>query len=88
MPLDDVSTLNRKVKSYLGNLRISEFVSFCFRPPPDRVKAITEYPRPKNVKVLRRLLGLFNWFRKFIPNYGALVNPLTRLLKKGQLAQF
>jgi hypothetical protein len=49
------------------------------------VKAITEYPRPKNVKELRRLLGLFNWFRKFIPNYSALVNPLTRLLKKGQL---
>ena len=55
------------------------------RPPPDRVKAITEYPRPKNVKEVRRLLGLFNWFRKFIPNYSALVNPLTRLLKKGQL---
>jgi hypothetical protein len=49
------------------------------------VKAITEYPRPKNVKEVRRLLGLFNWFRKFIPNYSALVNPLTRLLKKGQL---
>lgn len=54
------------------------------RPPPDRVKAITEFPCPKNVKELRRILGLFNWFRKFISNYSALVHPLTRLLKKGQ----
>ena len=67
--------------NFLGHLISKDGI----RPPPDRVKAITEYPRPKNVKELRRLLGLFNWFRKFIPNYNALVNPLTRLLKKGQL---
>ena len=66
---------------FLGHLISKDGI----RPPPDRVKAITEYPRPKNVKELRRLLGLFNWFRKFIPNYSALVNPLTRLLNKGQL---
>ncbi|CAG2212900.1 unnamed protein product [Mytilus edulis] len=56
-----------------------------FRPPSDRVKAISDYPRPKNIKELRRLLALFNWFRKFIPNYSALVFPLTRLLKKEQI---
>ncbi|CAG2206143.1 unnamed protein product [Mytilus edulis] len=55
------------------------------RPPPDRVKAISDYPRQKNMKELRRLLGLFNWFRKFIPNYSALVFPLTRHLKKEQI---
>jgi hypothetical protein len=55
---------------FLGHLISKDGI----RPPPDRVKAITEYPRPKNVKELRRLLGLFNWFRKFIPNYSDLGN--------------
>ncbi|CAC5382309.1 unnamed protein product [Mytilus coruscus] len=53
-------------------------------PPPDRVQAIQEYPPPKNVKELRRLIGMLNWFRKFIPNFSAKISPLTRLLKKGQ----
>ncbi|CAG2190506.1 unnamed protein product [Mytilus edulis] len=66
---------------FLGHLISKDGI----RPPPDRVKAISDYPRPKNIKELRRLLGLFNWFRKFIPNYSALVFPLTRLLKKEQI---
>ncbi|CAG2215851.1 unnamed protein product [Mytilus edulis] len=52
------------------------------RPPPDRVRALNEFPPPQNVKQLRRALGMFNWFRKFIPNYNSAAEPLTRLLKK------
>jgi hypothetical protein len=50
--------------------------------PPDRVKALSEFPTPKNTKQLRRALGMFNWFRKYINNYSSIVQPLTRLLKK------
>lgn len=53
------------------------------RPPPDRVTAVQQYQSPKNVKELRRLLGFFNWFRKYIPQYSLTSQPLTRLLKKG-----
>jgi hypothetical protein len=52
------------------------------RPPPDRVKALSEFPTPKNTKQFRRALGMFNWFRKYINNYSSIVEPLTRLLKK------
>jgi hypothetical protein len=52
------------------------------RPPPDRVKALSEFPIPKNTKQLRRALGMFNWFRKYINNYSSIVEPLTRLLRK------
>ena len=52
------------------------------RSPPDRVKALSEFPAPKNTKQLRRALGMFNWFRKYINNYSSIVEPLTRLLKK------
>lgn len=51
-------------------------------PPPDRVKALSEFPTPQNVKQLRRALGMFNWFRKYIQNYSSIAEPLTRLLKK------
>jgi hypothetical protein len=27
---------------------------------------------------------MFNWFRKFIPHFSAIISPLTRLLKKNQ----
>ncbi|VDI22280.1 Hypothetical predicted protein [Mytilus galloprovincialis] len=53
-------------------------------PPADRVQAIQEYPAPRNVKELRRLIGLFNWFKKFIPNFSATISSLTRLLQKNQ----
>ncbi|CAG2216979.1 unnamed protein product [Mytilus edulis] len=65
---------------FLGHSISKEGVS----PPPDRVQAIQEYPPPKNIKELRRLIGMLNWFRKFIPNFSAKISPLTRLLKKGQ----
>jgi hypothetical protein len=52
-------------------------------PPPDRVKALQQYPSPQNIKQLRRLLGLCSWFKKFIPQYSAIIQPMTKLLKKG-----
>lgn len=52
-------------------------------PPTDRLKAIEEYPVPKNVKALKRYLGLMNWFKKYIPQYSAVANPLYKLLRQG-----
>jgi len=64
---------------FLGHYISSEGI----RPPPDRVKALQQYPSPQNSKQLRHLLGLFNWFKKFIPQYSAVIQPMTKLLKKG-----
>lgn len=52
------------------------------RSPPDRVKALSEFPAPKNTKQLRRALGMFNWFRKYVNNYSSIAELLTPLLKK------
>ena len=52
------------------------------KPPPNRVDALMNYPPPRNIKQLRRILGMFNWFKKYIPNYSIVVEPLTRLLRK------
>lgn len=52
------------------------------RPPSDRVELLQDYPIPTNRKELQRVLGLFNWFRKFIANYSAIASPLYCVLKK------
>ena len=64
--------------SFLGMTLSSAGIS----PDPDKVRAIAEYPRPKNVKELRSFLGASSWFRRFIKGYGAIAAPLYRLLRK------
>lgn len=51
---------------------------------PDKVQPILDYPAPRNIKQLRRLLGMASWYRRFIPQFATLSEPLTRLLKKNQ----
>jgi hypothetical protein len=48
------------------------------------VKAVVNFPEPRNIKQLKRIIGLFNWLSKFIPNFSALISPLTKLLQKDQ----
>ncbi|KAF1323160.1 Pol protein, partial [Globisporangium splendens] len=52
------------------------------RADPEKIKAIADWPIPKNVKDLRKWLGLANYLRKYSHNYAARVRPLTHLLKK------
>lgn len=51
-------------------------------PPSDKLELIRDYPTPTCKKELQRALGLFNWFRKYIPNYSSVANPLYKLMKK------
>lgn len=52
------------------------------QPPTNKVELIVNYPPPTSIKELRRIMGLFNWFRKFIPNYSAIAQPILKLMKK------
>ena len=48
------------------------------------MKAIEQYPAPRNVKETRRLLGTFQWFSKYIPNFSSVSHPIRQLLKGGR----
>lgn len=48
----------------------------------DRVKALQEVKEPSNKKMLQKTMGLFNYNRKWIPNYLGLTRPMYALLQK------
>ena len=48
----------------------------------DKVKPILEYPEPSNVRQLKRFLGMFGWYSRFIAHLAEYKAPLTKLLRK------
>ncbi|KAI0994081.1 hypothetical protein K3495_g14101, partial [Podosphaera aphanis] len=48
---------------------------------PEKIRAITEWQRPVDVKGVRSFLGFANFYRNFIPNYAELSTPLHNLTK-------
>jgi len=50
----------------------------------DKVKAVREYPTPKNAKDVRAFLGLASFYRRLVPNFAEAVKPLTILTRKDQ----
>ena len=69
---------------YLGHL-ISEN---GIEPMMDKLSAIKEMPAPKSPKEIKQFLGLVGYYRKFIPQFSYVVNPLTRLTTHDTLFQW
>ena len=51
-------------------------------PDPQKVKSIKDWPEPTTVKEVQAFLGLLNYYRKFIGNFGHMAAPLNNLTKK------
>ncbi|EKD00070.1 retrotransposon nucleocapsid protein [Trichosporon asahii var. asahii CBS 8904] len=63
-----------------------EFLGYIVSPEgiqmdPEKVRAISEWPRPETLTQTRSFLGFANFYRHFIANYSHLVAPLTSLTK-------
>lgn len=74
----DKSRFCRKRVTYLGYLLTDEGVSI----DQSRISPILDYARPKNIKDIRRLLGLAGFYQRFIREYSRIVAPISDLLKK------
>ena len=52
------------------------------RQDPMKVQAINQLRAPTNVGEVRRVLGLFGYYRRFVPNFATIAEPLNRLTRK------
>lgn len=50
--------------------------------------AIKNYTRPKNTREVHSCVGLFSYFRRFIPSFASIARPLYNLLKKDAVFNF
>jgi hypothetical protein len=50
----------------------------------DKVKAVKNYPTPKNVRDVREFLGLASFYRRLVPEFAKIAKPLTTLILKNQ----
>ena len=49
-----------------------------------KVKAVREYPTPKNAKDIIAFLGLDSFYKRLVPNFAEAAKPLTILTRKDQ----
>jgi len=49
---------------------------------PEKAQAIVDWPRPTSRKEVQQLLGLWNFYRRFIQNFSGIVSPITDLLRQ------
>lgn len=49
-------------------------------PTSEKVQAVKDAPRPKNVQELRSYLGMLQYYARFLPNLSSVIHPLNELL--------
>ena len=49
-------------------------------PTEEKVRAVQCFERPRTVKSFQRFLGMVNYYRRFLPNVAATMQPLTDAL--------
>ena len=67
--------LKKKEILYLGHIVNKNGIT----PDTDKIKALNQYPVPKNAEEVKRFVAFANYYRKFKPKFAELSVPLTKL---------
>ena len=71
--------LQREVR-YLGHIVSIEGIA----TDPQKNMTIREWPAPRNVSEVKSFLGLCSYYRRFVPSFADVAQPLNQLCEKGQ----
>ncbi len=71
--------IGRESVTFLGNRVSKDGISI----DDDRLEAIANMTRPTTLTETRSLLGLLNYYRRFIKNFAASAEPIINLTRKG-----
>lgn len=52
------------------------------KPDPNKVAAIRSLPSPTTVREVRSFIGMCSYYRRFVPNFSKIAEPLVSLTKK------
>lgn len=64
--------------SYLGYVISENGLSIA----TDKITPILNYKTPRNVRDVRRLIGMASWYRRFIPEFSKIIAPISDLISK------
>ncbi|PAA84541.1 hypothetical protein BOX15_Mlig014170g1 [Macrostomum lignano] len=69
---------------YLGHKISAEGI----RPTQDKVSAIQSIPIPECAEDVRRLVGMLGFYRRFVPHFASIANPLHQATQKSRQFQW
>ncbi len=86
--MDRLSVANLKVNVNKCAFAKEEVVVLGFKaskaginPNPAKVQGIYDMQPPRDVSGVKQILGMFNFYRKFIPNFATLAEPLVEITR-------
>ena len=80
--------LKLKLKKCVFGRTEIEYLGHCVsasgvQPVGEKVEAIKKLKEPKSVKEVQSILGVMNYYRRFVQSYAEIAHPLTALTRKG-----
>ena len=70
--------------TFLGHIVSTQGIS----TDPEKVGVIEKWPTPQSKRDVQQFLGLANYYRRFIKDFGVIAKPLNHLTEKNACAEF
>lgn len=78
--MKNVNSLNHTQLKYLGYIVDRQGL----RTDPSKVESMVNFPAPRNIKEVRRYIGMVSWYRRFLKDFSTVTNSITKLMCKSQ----